>query len=142
MVSHTRNLSKSKAQFFILSAFVIVSVLFVIGGWIEPLTIPDTSQVALREEPFIFNNVKEKAMLVVIESKSCEELKYNLGEYKNFVELYAIRKGKLILFYEFESPCELPNGEEIPAVVDFNLTFSSPQIQINSLFHETWNPPS
>jgi hypothetical protein len=137
-----RSSSKSKAQFFILSAFAIVSMLYLISRWMQPSGIIDTSQVALMEEFFVFNNVKEKAIQVVNESKSCEELKYNLDEYKNFVELYALEKGKLFLFWKLSSPCELPDGKEIPTVVVFDLNLSTPQIKIGSSFHETWMPGS
>jgi len=95
-----------KAQFLILSGFVIVGILYIIGRWIEPPTIVDTSSVALMEEPFIFNNVKEKAIQVVKFSKTCEELSYNLDEYHKFVKDYVLAKKIDIIFnYTIAQPC-------------------------------------
>jgi hypothetical protein len=92
------SLKSRKAQFFVLSAFAIVTVIYFISGWIEPYTIIDTSAVVLMEEPFIFNNIVEKANETIYISKSLDELKYNIQEYKNFVEEYAVRKNLQITF--------------------------------------------
>lgn len=58
----------------------------------EPYTIIDTSSVAMVEEPFIFNNIVEKANETIYTSKSVDESRYNIQEYKSFVEQYASRK--------------------------------------------------
>ncbi|MBS3055745.1 MAG: hypothetical protein J4452_04640 [Candidatus Aenigmarchaeota archaeon] len=110
MKSRMRSLLKSrKAQFYILSGFVIVGILYSVGRWIEPPTIIDTSSVALLEDPFIFNNIKEKAIQVVKISKSCEELNYNLDEYSKFVRDYvAAKKIALTFSYTVLLPCN-PN---------------------------------
>jgi len=93
MTFHTRSLLRSrKAQFFVLSAFAIVTVVFFLSQWIEPYTIIDASSVALREEFFIFNNVKEKTVEAVKSSTNCDDLKYNLDEYKSFTEQFASTK--------------------------------------------------
>jgi ABC-type antimicrobial peptide transport system permease subunit len=63
-----------KAQFFVLSAFTIVTILYFVSQWIAPYTIPDTSSVALMEEPYIFNNIIEKARSVVKSSQTCETM--------------------------------------------------------------------
>ena len=87
-----RSLSRSrKAQFFVLSAFTIVTIVFFLSQWIEPYTIIDTSSIALKEEFFIFNNIKEKAVETV-KNSTCEELEYNLGEFKTFAENFASMK--------------------------------------------------
>lgn len=107
MKSRMRSLLKSKkAQFYVLSGFVIVGILYTIGRWIEPPTIVDTSSVALLEDPFIFNNIKEKAIEVVKISKTCEELNYNLDEYRNFVRNYVgAKKISLTFNYNIIQPC-------------------------------------
>jgi hypothetical protein len=80
----------------VLSAFAIVTVVFFLSQWIEPYTITDTSSVALKEEFFIFNDIKEKAIETVKNSKDCEELRYILltptGEFKIFAENFASMK--------------------------------------------------
>ena len=79
MASPMHSLLKSrKAQFFVLTAFSIVTLFFLISNWVQPFSIIDTSAVVLSEEPFIFNNIKENARRTVENSKSCEELKFNL----------------------------------------------------------------
>ena len=107
MASRTASLlSSRKAQFFILSAFAIVSVLYFVSRWIEPYTIIDTSAVALREEPFVFNNIREKAVELVETTKNCDELAYNLDEYKNFVKDFASMKNLDLTFnYTIDAPC-------------------------------------
>jgi hypothetical protein len=91
-------LKSRKAQFFVLSAFAIVTVVFFISRWIEPYTIIDTSSVILAEEPFIFNNIAEKANETIYISKNPNELRFNIEEYKQFVEEYALRKNLKITF--------------------------------------------
>lgn len=132
--------SSRKAQFFVLTTFIMVSILYFVSKWLEPSTIPDTSVVALRDEPFVFNNVVEKAKETVKVSKSCEDLMFNLEEFKDFVESVVQVKNKWIIYYQLQSPCALPGGVEIPTVVEFNLTLFSPRLKINSVFFETWVP--
>ncbi|MEM5773320.1 MAG: hypothetical protein QXL86_03835, partial [Candidatus Aenigmatarchaeota archaeon] len=85
-------LSSKKAQFFILSAVAIVTTIFLVSQWVEPYTIVDTSSILMKEEFFIFNNIVEKANETVGLSKDCEELNFNLEEYKIFVEKFASSK--------------------------------------------------
>jgi hypothetical protein len=59
------------------------------------------------EEPFVFNNVKEKAVSVVKISKNCEDLSYNLDEYNNTIQKYALGKNFQITFsYTIKQPCD------------------------------------
>ncbi len=134
MEFHTHNLlSSRKAQFFVLTAFTIVTILYFISKWIEPYTIIDTSIVALRDEPFIFNNIKEKTIETVKLSKSCEELEYNLDEYKNFVKGFASSKNLDITFdYTITKPCDKDILE-----TSFNITFVSSSIKLQSSFVTT-----
>jgi len=130
--------SSFKGQFFLLTAFAILTALFVLSRYVQPFEIIDISRVILNDEVFIFNNIKEKAIEVVKISKSCEELEFNLEEYKIFAEKFASKHGKLLSFsYQFTSPCE-SNGIDVPTTVNFNLTLISPSIQINSNFSVPW----
>jgi len=125
-----RSLLKSKkAQFFILSAVLIVSVLFMISNWIRPISILDTSSAVLMEEPFVFNNIKEKADETVQISANCEELRFNLEEFKNFTVDFTLRKNfNLDLSYTIDS-CGVSSRQ-----VTFNITMTSPRMTINSNF--------
>ena len=130
-----KNRTGQKAQFFILSALIIVSLAYMVSRWIEPLEIVDTSSVALAEEPFIFNNIKEKAVYAVSGSKSCEDLAYNILEYKRFVEGYTLGKNlKLSLTYSYP-PCIDPT---IPIPITFQLSLSSSQMDLSSDFTTFW----
>ena len=132
-------LRSKKAQFFLLSAFAIVTIAFFVSKWIEPYTIIDTSSVVLRDEAFIFNNIKEKAVTVISGSKSCEDLKYNLEEYKNFVEDYTSKKNYKLDFDYVASPC-FNEPPLFPVVIQFNMGLKSVQTNAISNFTLQWTP--
>lgn len=95
MAHRTRSSSKSKyrkAQFFIISAFTIVTILYFVSRWMEPYTIPDTSVVVWNDEPFVLNNIIEKAKDTIRDSEDIEEMKYNLQEFGDFVKEYGLIK--------------------------------------------------
>lgn len=126
MVSRMPSLLKSrKAQFFVLSAFAIVSIIYFVSKWMEPYTIIDTSSVVMTEEPFVFNNIVEKAEETIYSSKTSDDLKYNILEYKNFVEEYGIRKGLKITFNISQI-----NFDDPPSGYIF-IELSSPRMIIN-----------
>jgi hypothetical protein len=101
-----------------------------ISNWIRPISILDTSSAVLMEEPFVFNNIKEKADETVQISKNCEELNFNLEEFKNFAVDFALRKNlNLILDYTITNPC---NDNVLQT--SFNITMTSPRMTINSNF--------
>ncbi len=126
-----RNLSSSrKAQFFILTAFTIVSIVYFIGKWVEPYTITDTSAVVLREEPFLFDNIKEKAIATVKGSNDCEELRFNLQEYKKFVNNYVLEKNMDLSFeYSIIQPCN-----DLALETSFDIVLTSASVQLRSTF--------
>ena len=122
-----------KAQFFILSALTIVTILYFLSRWLEPSTVIDTSSVALSEEPFVFNNIKEKTFDVVSSSKNCEELNFNLQEYKQVAENYALSKNYLFDFNYVYPSCF--SGMNI----DFTMKLTSTNMQLASNFSTTWS---
>jgi len=137
MVFRTHSLLKSrKAQFFILSAVAIVTIIFFVSRWLEPYTIVDTSSIALKDEFYIFDNIVEKIKETVRTSKDCEELKYNLDEYKNFVDNFAAEKNYKMDFYYTISPCynEPPSFN---AVVEVKISLESSNIKLTSSFSVT-----
>ncbi len=117
------SLSSRKAQFFVLSAFAIVSILLLVSTWLEPLSIPDTSTAVLAEERFVFNNIKEKAEETVKISKNCEELKFNLEEYKLFIQnfLTITKNIRLNFKYDIPQPCT-----DSVLETRFNISLESP----------------
>jgi len=128
---------KKKAQFFVLSAFTIVSILYIISSWIQPFSIIDTSSIVLMEEPFIFNNLKEKAIQTVNVSRNCDDLKFNLDEYNAFVQQYATSKNLNLIFNYQITPCQ--NNFHFPVLVAFKMQIKSTNVQIQSNFTENWN---
>jgi hypothetical protein len=126
MASLMRSLLKSrKAQFYVLSAVAIIGILYFLSRWMEPSSITDTSSIALTDEPFIFDNIKEKAVETVQKSKSCDEMKYNLEEYKNFVEEYGL-KNNLVVNLDYTYAC--------PGNINFELSLMSTKMTIASNF--------
>jgi hypothetical protein len=83
------------------------------------------------EEPYIFNNIVEKAKYVVNSSsnKTCEELTFNIEEYKNFVETYAIEKNMELDFNYNVVGC---------SQIDFKIRLKSPNVDLGRNFTMQW----
>lgn len=127
-------MNRMKAQFFILSAVAIVGILFFVSRWVEPLSLLDTSSIIFREEPFVFNNIKEKAVETVNQSKDCEDLKFNLEEYNTFVKSYAREKLFSLDFKYSYGTCIKGS----PLDVVFNMTLKSEKMELASNFTIRW----
>jgi len=91
----------------------------------EPYTIIDTSSVAMIDEPFIFNDIVEKANETVVTSKSCNEMGYNLQEYSNFINEFASEKN-LKLGFGYQYSCA-----DNPVIVTFVINLTSTRIFMN-----------
>lgn len=100
-----RNLSNyRKGQFFILTAIAIVTVLFFIGRWMQPLAQADTSSIVSQEEFSTFDNIKGKVANVAKGSDNCDDLNYNLQDFKEFLKNFAAEKNYRISFnYKIQS---------------------------------------
>ena len=133
MVILMRRSSNFKGEFFLLTVFTIITFLFVISLWIKPSEIIDTSKVVLSEEIFVFNNVKEKVIEVINSSKTCEDLNFNLEEFKKFVERYGLRKG-----FRIEFNYTQPNCSSLPTLISINLSLTSPQYHLTKTFEVKW----
>jgi hypothetical protein len=131
----------SKAQFLVITAFVIVSIFYLVSKWMQPYTIPDTSEIVLAEEPYVFNNIKEKALDIVATSGSCEELVNGLDEYKTYVEYYAFRKLIVYFDYTLETPCYKPDPD-FPVLVLFDIRVQSQTMKVSDKFYGFWPPGS
>jgi hypothetical protein len=132
MLSMGNILSSRKAQFFILSAFAMVSLAFFISRWMEPHTIIDVSELVMHEEPFLLNNLVEKAIQTVRESRSYEELRYNLEEYKQFVTRYVAGKGYHFNFTYEIMPSPGPPGQPPIATAMICMRLSSPTMSLSA----------
>ncbi|MEM5808158.1 MAG: hypothetical protein QW818_03435 [Candidatus Aenigmatarchaeota archaeon] len=126
--------SARKGQFFILTTVVVVTILFFISRWIGPPAQVDTSDIVQMEELFTFDNIREKTTEVVKYSENCDDLNYNLQEYKNFLDEYGKEKNYRIDFSYSPSPC----FEEFGAVVYFSLKITSNKVNAESSFSVTW----
>ncbi|MEM5802085.1 MAG: DUF2341 domain-containing protein [Candidatus Aenigmatarchaeota archaeon] len=105
--------------------------MYLISRWIEPTKIIDTSSVVLLEEPFIFNNIIEKAREIINTTKECSLLQLNLDEYKNFVESLTSEKGFLLNFTYSIRNCQN---------VELNITLASEKMTISSFVPITGLP--
>lgn len=131
----------TKAQFFLLTGFVIASIFYLVSRWMEPYTIIDTSMVAMNNEPFIFSNIKQEALDIVATSKSCFDLVNNLQEYEDYVENYAFKK--LIVYFDFtiETPC-YEHDPMFPTLIIFDIELGSSTITVRDSFYGFWPPGS
>jgi len=130
-------LKSKKAQFMVITAFVIVSIFYLVSKWMEPYTIPDTSEIVLDEGPFIMDNLKSEALNIVDESDTCEELEDNLAEFEDYIEDYAFKKLIIYFDYTIETPC-YAYDPEFPILVIFDLELESEGTTYRSEFYGFW----
>lgn len=116
-------LNSNKGQFFILSAFLIITMLYLISKWMQPGAIIDTSKVVVQEDFFILNNIVEKGKQTVELSDSCEELNFNLEEYKEFVLKYCAEKNIDLKFEYRQLICNETYAEVKLEVILTHLNF-------------------
>lgn len=132
MASRTLSSSTSsrKGQFFILSAFVMVTIFLLLSQYIQPSTVYDTSSIVRSDEAFIFNNIKEKSEEIVDVSKDCNELRFNLEEFRNFVESFVTQKNiQLVYDFDIRSPCS-----DSQMTTDFVIQMNSPRASAEASF--------
>ncbi len=125
-----------KAQFFLLAAFAIVTILFMINQLVSPSNVFDTSSIALSDEIFMFNNIKQKSVDVAGQSKSCEEIITNLEEFRNIAKDFVLKKGVLLFEFRLNSPCY--EDPFFPIVILFDLKLSSPTANLQSSYFVPW----
>lgn len=123
-----------KGQFFIMTALAVVTVLFFVGRWSDPLTQIDTSNIVLSDELFTFDNLYEKTTEVVKKSANCEDLAYNLQEYKDFISDFSKTKNYKIDFIYSMGSCIDGNG----ATISFKMRVQSEQSNAQKDFIITW----
>ncbi len=129
MRSSSNSKHRGKAQFFVLSAFVMITILFVVSQFIQPSGIFDTSSAVLIDEIYIFNNIKEKSISIVKISENCRDLNFNLDEYKQFVVNFVTqRNAKLTYNFDLSSCVDSsPNAK-------FYIALVSPRASLDSSF--------
>jgi hypothetical protein len=131
-----RNLLKSrKAQFYIVSVVGLVTILYAIGKSLTASSIIDTSELALRNDFFVFNNIVEKTLATLNASKSCEDLNFNLQEFKSF----AIKEFAPTFRIEYNYTITSCNETSRNATVSFNITLFSVSSQIATSFTKNVN---
>ncbi len=135
MHSSLKFLRSRKGQFFVLSAVAIVTVLVYINRLVQPFSIIDTSQVVLGNEIFLFNDVKEKAFVSVQGAQTCNDALFDLQEYQNFVQQFAIQKGYLLSFSFTNTGCPTQNS-----LITFNVnqTLVSSSKVLQSIYTISW----
>lgn len=127
--SYSRLSRTKKAQFFILGAFAIVTVMFFLSQWIEPFRILDTSSAVLNDEIFIFNNIHEQAEKIVLTSGNCEDLKFNLEEFKSTAVKFLAVKNMELTFNFDTSACA-----DSAITASFYIALVSPSVSVDDSF--------
>ena len=128
------NLLKSrKAQFYIISVVGIITILYSIGKSLTSYSIIDTSEVPLRDDFFVFNNIVEKTIATLNASKDCEELKLYLEEFREAVIKAFTPKFRINYEYKIIS-CTATS-----TTVSFNITLYSIYSEIGTTFTRTVN---
>lgn len=123
-----------KGQFFVLTTLAVVTILFFVGRWVSPSNQPDTSYIVKSDELSTFDNIKEKASVVVKSSEDCNTLNYNAQEYKKFVDNFAKEKNYRIDFAYSISPC----SDELGTIVEFTLRIQSDRADAKGTFFVVW----
>ena len=136
-----KRMKMSKAQFFMLTGFVIISVFYMVSRWIEPYTVIDTSTVVMVDGPFVFSNIKKEALDIVAESKSCIDMVNNLEEFKYHIEDYTFRKLIIYFDYTLNIPC-LEEEPMFPTLILFDIGITSSRISVRDQFYGFWPPGS
>jgi hypothetical protein len=130
------NLLKSrKAQFYIVSVVGLVTILYAIGKSLTASSIIDTSELALRNDFFVFNNIVEETLATLNASKSCEDLNFNLQEFKSF----AIREFAPSFRVKYEYAIISCDDALRSAIVSFNITLYSINSEIGTTFTKNVN---
>jgi hypothetical protein len=130
------NLLRSrKAQFYILSVVGIVTIFYAIGKSLTTNIIIDTSDVALRNDYFVFNNIVEKTLKTLDASKSCEDLRFNLEEFKSITTKAFAPAFRIEYSYSIISCSDSTRS----ATVSFNITLYSINSEIGTTFTKNVN---
>ncbi len=94
---HMHNLSSKKAQFFILTAVIIVGVFFTLSKYISQHSFIDTSEAVSGAEVFMFENIVDKANKTV-QISNVTNIQTRLSTYSDFVEEIAADRGYRLAF--------------------------------------------
>jgi hypothetical protein len=119
---------KTKGQFFIISAIIVVISLVAIGGYLASYGRADPSIPISIDETFIFWNIKDQ-LNKTAHAYDCPELKNNLLEFEYLVEKNLADRG-YHLNLTFEDPCTGPSKQP------FNVTMQlrSSRVQMYDKF--------
>lgn len=92
--------SNRKAQFFILTAVVIIGLFYGLSRYVNPFSFIDTSAAVRGDETFFFDNVKEKTTKTV-QISAAADLEDNMREFKEFAQKVASENG-YVLSYSYD----------------------------------------
>ncbi|MEM5792802.1 MAG: hypothetical protein QXY45_00370 [Candidatus Aenigmatarchaeota archaeon] len=119
----------NKAQFFILTAVMIVGVFFTMSKYINQYSFIDTSKAAEGAEIFMFENIVEKANKTV-QISNTDTIDDNLKIYSSFVKNITSERGYILVF----------DYSIISNKVKFNITLMSEKYTLRKEFTETIPP--
>ena len=116
----------NKAQFFILTAVMIVGVFLTLSKYVNQYSFIDTSTAAEGAEIFMFQNIVEKANKTVQISNQAT-ITNNLSKYKNFAQKVSSDRGYILSF----------DYTIVGDKVNFNITLISSKYSLTKSFTET-----
>ena len=119
----------------VTQAAVVADEAGLISQWLQPATIVDTSEAVLRDETFLFTNIREKAVSAAKISKTCDDLAYNLDEFKNFADRFAASRGSKLTFSYTISACSLA---PLSTTISFDINLKSVSGEAASSFNLLW----
>ncbi|MFB6088956.1 MAG: hypothetical protein ABEK36_04220 [Candidatus Aenigmatarchaeota archaeon] len=119
-------LKDKKAEFFIISAVIIASILISIQGHFGGYSEADFTEVVTSREIYIFNNVKDEIKDIETDSGNCEEMHRKLIEFEDITEKQIKERG-----YDFNLQVSNCNAS---GYVDVNMALISSDYTIGDKF--------
>jgi hypothetical protein len=89
--------SSKKAQFFILTAVIVIGVFFTLSKYINQYSLIDTSQAAQGSEFLMIDNIKDKA-LKTVHISNMTNIYERVPEYRDFVQEVVAERGYILDF--------------------------------------------
>lgn len=120
----------SKAQFFIISMVVIVSVLIGIQNLFAGYYAVDLSEPYKKQEDFWFRNIKEQTTRRIKQGE-CPELSADFVEIEMSTEKYLGKKG---VEFTIENKTPICSGDTKVNPIEIKMNMTSPNTQLSEEF--------
>ena len=118
MAFHMLNMQRYKAQFYVLTAVFLVSLFFLFSSL---FSIKELSPQKIVKEEFLFvRNLEIEFEKIKKYSKDCEDFRYNVEEFINFLRKESKKIGLHVYVYpKLVKLCKMEDGNN---VTEYNIT--------------------